>query len=221
MVFTIKNLSDACNDGDIQRVRDIVTSKEVDINDTYNEWTPLMHAMYFFDQSEVVRYLLTQPELQLDKRDSYGTTALHWACRNITDSTDITVVRLFCQDRRCTPSVVNIKDNERETALLKAVDLGWYDIVKELEKIEGTDFRTKDRFGSTLIEIAKNDDHAEMVEFLEQRNKKVESLKVISAYSLANCLKHKSDVEKINIPCTIKPLVEGFIDDFKIDLDSL
>ena len=106
MVFTIENLFDACIAGDIQTVRNIVYSKEVDINDTYNGTTPLMWAIYR-NHTDVVRYLLTQPELQLDKRDSYGTTALHWACRNITDSTDITVVRLFCQDAKL-PKVCQI-----------------------------------------------------------------------------------------------------------------
>ena len=108
MVFTIKNLCSACITGDIQTVRDIVTSKEVDINDTDNYYstdiTPLMLAMNR-NQTEVVRFLLTQPELQLDKRNSYGDTALHWACSN---NSVILVVRLFFQDRRCTPSVVNI-----------------------------------------------------------------------------------------------------------------
>ena len=70
------------------------------------------------------------------------------------------------------------------------------------------------KYGSTLIEIARNKKHAEMVEYLKLRNRKVESLKVITAYSIANCLNKKSDVEKIDIPCNIKLLVEGFIDDF-------
>ena len=92
-----------------------------------------------------------------------------------------------------------------------AVELGCYDIVKELDKAEGTDFRTKNRYGSTLIEIARKNNHAEMVEFLNQRKNKVESLKVITAYSLAKYSNNKSDIEELDIPCTIKPLVEGFI----------
>ena len=112
MVFTIENLCDACYEGDIQTVRDIANSKEVDINDTDD--TPLMCAMGW-NQREVVRFLLTQPELQLDKRDSIGWTALHLGCQY---STDIAVLRLFCQDRRCTPSIVNIKDIGGKTALM-------------------------------------------------------------------------------------------------------
>jgi len=210
--YTIQNLVLACGVGDIQRVQEIVASKEVDINDTYDYLgeTPLMRAMTY-NQVDIVSYLLTLPELQLDKRDRAGDTALHSAAN------DRSVVRLFCQDRRCTPCIVNMKDNDEKTALMRAVEHGCYDIVKELENVEGTDFRTKDRHGSTLIEIARKNNQAEIVEFLKQKNKKVESLKVITAYSLANHLKNKCDVEELDIPCTIKPLVKGFIDHIESD----
>ena len=121
MVFTIEDLYDACILGDIQRVRDIVNSKEVDINDTYNHgYTPLMCAMKCI-RTEVVRFLLTLPELQLDKRNENGETALHRACYRYNN---IAVLRLLCKDRRCTPSVVNIKDNNGDTALMDAVFCG-------------------------------------------------------------------------------------------------
>ena len=43
MVFNDPNLRDACRTGDIQTVRDIVTSKEVNINNNdYLGITPLM-----------------------------------------------------------------------------------------------------------------------------------------------------------------------------------
>jgi len=211
---TIQNLVLACGVGDIQRVQEIVASKEVDINDSYDYLgkTSLMWAMNH-NKVEIVTYLLKLPELQLDKRDRIGRTALHWAALYGC----VPVIRLFCQDRRCTPSIVNMKDKDGETALMKAVQFCSYYVLKELEKVEGADFRTKDRYGSTLIEIARRNNHAEIVEFLKQRNIKVESLKVITAYSLAKYLKNKGDVEKIDIPCTLKPLVEGFIDDFKSD----
>jgi len=208
MEKTFKKLLDACEAGDIQVVQNIVASKEVDINHTsFKGMTTLMCAMTY-NQVDIVSYLLSLPELQLDKRDCGGYTALHWAVNNGC----VSIVRLFCQDRRCTPSVINMKDNDGETALMRAVYCGQLEIVKELDKVEGTDFRTKDRYGKTLK--ARNKYHAEMVEFLKHRSNKVESLKVITAYSLANCLNKKSDVEKIDIPCNIKLLVEGFIDDF-------
>ena len=53
----------------------IVASKEVDINDAYDGEPPLMRGMSD-NQVDIVSYLLSLPELQLDKRDSDGYTAL-------------------------------------------------------------------------------------------------------------------------------------------------
>ena len=67
MVFTINDLCDACSSGDIQRVRDIVNSKEVDINDSdYDGYTSLMWAMDD-NQADIVRFLLTQPHTKITK----------------------------------------------------------------------------------------------------------------------------------------------------------
>merc|ERR1712126_23490 len=119
--MTVHSLCVACDVGNIQTVRDIVSSKEVDINGTdYYGDTPLMRAT-LRDKTEVVRFLLTQSDLRLDKKDGGGFTALHMACYN---NSKITVLRLLCQDRRCTPSVVNIKNNHGETALMRAVYFG-------------------------------------------------------------------------------------------------
>ena len=78
MVFTIEKLYEVCYNSDIQTVREIVTSKEVDINELYyTGCTPLIHAI-IRNHTEMVMYLLTQPELELGKRDNVGETALHW-----------------------------------------------------------------------------------------------------------------------------------------------
>ena len=200
MVFTIENLCET--------VRDIANSKEVDINDTDD--TPLMCAMGW-NQREVVRFLLTQPELQLDKRDSIGWTALHLGCQY---STDIAVLRLFCQDRRCTPSVVNIKNNDGMTPLMVAVYYGSREIVKEMEKVEGIDFDTKDRYGRTLIEVARMRNRTAVLEYLRDRKKN--TLEGMAAYSVAKHLKKKDDVDVLiddqHIPQILKPLVADFID---------
>ena len=210
MVFTIKNLCNACITGDIQTVRDIVTSKEVDINDAEYDNTPLMSAMDN-NQAEVVRYLLTQPELHLDKRYRDGDTALHGAC---LFNRDISVIRLFCQDRRCTPSVVNIKNNDGMTPLMVAVYYGSREIVKEMEKVEGIDFDTKDRYGRTLIEVARMRNRTAVLEYLRDRKKN--TLEGMAAYSVAKHLKKKDDVDVLiddqHIPQILKPLVADFID---------
>ena len=205
MVFTIKNLCNACITGDIQTVRDIVTSKEVDINDAEYDNTPLMSAMDN-NQAEVVRYLLTQPELHLDKRYRDGDTALHGAC---LFNRDISVIRLFCQDRRCTPCVVNIKDNDGMTALMAAVYCGSLGIVKELEMVEGIDFDTKDSDGRTLIDVARMRNNTAVLEYLRDRKKK--TLEGMAANSVAKHLKNKKDIDALVddqlMPKSLKTLV--------------
>ena len=62
------------------------------------------------NQVDIVSYLLSLPELQQDKRDSDGYTALHWAANNRC----VSVGRLFCQDKRYSPSVVNMRNNDGE-----------------------------------------------------------------------------------------------------------
>ena len=147
MVFTINNLCDACYDDDIQTVRDIFTSKEVDINDIDDDGdTPLTVAVKY-NEEEIVKFLLTQPELQLDTRDCNGVAALHLACFGY--NSNITLLKLLCKERRCTPSVVNIKDVDGWTALQYAVYWGNLENVKELEKIKGIDFDTKNYFLSS------------------------------------------------------------------------
>ena len=213
MVNTIRNLCVACLYGDVLTVRDIVTSKEVDINNTNDDRlssTPLINAM-LSNHTEVVRFLLTQPELQLDKRNSYGDTALHWACSN---NGMISVVRLFCQDRRCTPSVVNIKNYHGRTALMVAVYFGQLEIVKEMETVEGTDFDTKDSNGRTLIEMARMMKRTAVLEYL--RNRKKNTLKGMAANIVAKHLENKEEIDPLvddqHVPKSLRPLVADFFD---------
>ena len=203
MENTIENLCVACKDGNIQVVRGILSSKEVDINDTDDEdFTPLMAAMYN-DQVDIVKYLFSFPELQLGKMDSEGT-ALHWA----SAKGNVSAVRLFCQDRRCTPSIINRKNRWGETALMCA---GSADVMEELDKVEGIDFRIKNIEGQTLMDVArKGTNGAKKLEYLLQRNKKVESLKVIAANSVANRMKKSSDIAYLQIPHSLHLLVAGF-----------
>ena len=74
---SLLRLCNACYDGDIQTVRDIVASKEVDINDIDDEGDTSLTDVVRCNEEEIVKFLLSQPELQLGKRDIDGETALH------------------------------------------------------------------------------------------------------------------------------------------------
>ena len=123
---------------------------------------------------DILRTLVEVPELQLGRCNNSGVTALLWAFSN----NNVSIMKLLCQDSRCSPGVVNKKGRYGDTALMWAVIRGYLDIVKELDR-EGTDFFTKDRDGTTLIEMARREDHVEVLKYLKQRPK-VDSLNKIT-----------------------------------------
>ena len=75
-----------------------------------------------------------------------------------------------------------------------------------------TDFFTKDSDGSTLIEVARMYNDAEVLEYLIERNK-INSLKVISAHNVARYVENKDDVEALEIPETVRQFSARFLDD--------
>ena len=97
---------------------------------------------------------------------------------------------------------------------MQAVYLGQLEIVKEMEKVEGIDFDTKDRYGRTLIEVARMRNYTAVLEYLRDRKKN--TLEGMAAYSVAKHLKKKDDVDVLiddqHIPQILKPLVADFID---------
>merc|ERR1719471_2551820 len=120
-------------------------------------------------------------------------------------------MKLLCQDSRCSPGVVNKKDRYGKTALMFAVHRGLLDIVKELDR-EGTDFFTKDRDGTTLIEMARRRNKAEVLKYLMERPK-VDTLKVIGAHNIARYVRNNAEVETLEIPVTLRKLLAGFLAD--------
>ena len=115
-------------------------------------------------------------------------------------------MKLLCQDSRCSPGIVNKKNSDGETPLMVAVRYGHLDIVKELDR-EGTDFFTKDRNGTTLIEMARREDHVEVLEYLMERPK-VDTLLVIAAHNIARYVRNRADVETLEIPVVLARFVD-------------
>ena len=103
----------ACSYGDIEEVEDILSNKEVDINGGYTGYapllggygyrgvTPLVHAV-LRGHLAIVSRLLQHPGIILGVEDNNGDTALHKACLK----NDVSIVKLLCQDSRCSPGVV-------------------------------------------------------------------------------------------------------------------
>ena len=146
----------------------------------------------------------------------FGFTALHFAC--VKDGVSPTVISLLGRDRRCTPIVLNKKDNGGDSPLMLAVMFGNLESLREMEKLEGTNFHTKNSYGEGLVDVARRVEEnygqekcMAVLEYLLNR-KKVESLKEMAAHSVARLLSSEDDVEKLDVPLILQPLVAGMMD---------
>merc|ERR1719318_726370 len=112
----------------------------------------------------LVRAVLGNPNTRLDIADDLsGYTGLHWA----SVVNNVECIKLFGNDPRCTSDVVNMKDNKLgETALMKAVRSGKLDSVRVLAQLPGTDFATKNSCGKTLLEVAIEHKHQDIMKYL-------------------------------------------------------
>jgi len=161
---TIKKLCYACVDGDDQEVQTILSRGDLDINTKYGDSTPLHYAM-FNNHPSIVRMLLARADTRLDVTDSVGYTGLHWACRRNNPE----CVSLYGEDRRCSAQLLNLKNNAGNTPVMLAVERGHLECVREMEKLAGVDFETRNSQGETMIEVARRCDHHQIVQFLEMR----------------------------------------------------
>eukprot|EP00092_Neocalanus_flemingeri_P090092 GFUD01114082.1.p1 GENE.GFUD01114082.1~~GFUD01114082.1.p1 ORF type:complete len:221 (-),score=60.82 GFUD01114082.1:107-769(-) len=214
--MNINQLCGACDDGDNSLVQAIMDTGEVDVNSTvHGGCSPLYYAMCN-NHPSVVTTLLSSADTRLDVTDSIaGWTGLHSAC--YYDS--VPVITVFCSDARCTPAILNMKDTGGRTALMIAVELGQLDAVREMVTVKGTDFSTKNSKGQTLIEVARQQNHAEMLQFLGNVRKmgkhyfvsQLRTLEEIAAFNIAKHITCESDAEKLEIPPVTISLVTMFL----------
>ena len=136
----------------------------LDVNSQDDGQTALHQAMNY-NRVSIVRLLLARPETRLDITDEYGWTPLHPACWYNSAA----VIRLYCQDVRCTPALLNKKDDLDQTPLMSAVFAGSLTSVRELARVEGVDWETRNSGGQSLLEVAREMRHQDIVTFLEER----------------------------------------------------
>ena len=85
-----------------------------------------------------------------------------------------------------------------------AVEYGYLDCVKEMDRIERTDFQIKNSQGETLIEVARREKHAMIVQYLEERmNQVVEdvadnALERMNLRDIAEELDNLDELEAVN-----------------------
>merc|ERR1711892_1645281 len=161
--MSIELLCDACEDGDEKEVLAIIETGEVDVNEVFDDSTPLISAIVW-KRPNIVRTLISNLNTRLDVVDSKGYTCLHWACYH--DSAEI--VKILGSVSRCTPDLINMKSVGGDSALMVCVWRASVDALKEMSKLEGCDLESKDAKGLTLLEVAgEKSDTLEVIEFLK------------------------------------------------------
>ena len=81
--------------------------------------------------------------------------------------------------------IINMKNSFGVTAVMEAVTRRNTDCVKEIGKLDGTNFRTSNSSGESLIDVARRYEWSEIIKYLLNRKRKVDKLKDISTYNVA------------------------------------
>ena len=207
----IEDLCNACYEGDDQKVRTILARGLVDVNGFHCGNTPLLYAVAG-NQHTVVRTLLASNTTGLDLTGVEGHTALHMAVYMTVLGHSSGILSLLGQDTRCSPAVINTRTKAGDSALMVGVKYSDLDSVRELDKLEGTNFRTRNKLGESLVDVARKKDYAEMVRYLLERNMRKESLAEIAAYNVAKMIDTEEDVKDLEIPLELYSLVTKFLE---------
>ena len=97
-----------------------------------------------------------------------------------------------------------------------AVKNGNLESLKEMEKLQGTNFHTKNSSGEGLVDVARRriwefdlgkEECLAVLEYLLNR-KKVESLKELAAHSVSCLVSCDDDLEKLDVPLELHPWID-------------
>ena len=136
----------ACRYGDLSQVQDIVRGG-ADINycHSFNN-TPLIWSLVN-KQWNISDYLLSLPGINVNIRDSYGRSALHYAC---SEGASINIVQTILN--KASREVINSRNSDNYTAIMFAVKYNHIELVRHLGVREEISWE-KDE----LIKVARYD----------------------------------------------------------------
>ena len=117
---TIRDFTEACDDGDSARVKQILRDKPEFLNqkDEY-EHTGLMCAAYH-NKPETLKLLLSEPDVDLSLQQRDGMNAITLA----TAKYNVDCLKLLLLHPKCTKAIVEMKDCNGQTAEMVAKSLG-------------------------------------------------------------------------------------------------
>ena len=156
--------------GNLKEVEVILRNKEVDVNGRDKKGlTPLMIAVNL-GHLDIVKRLLEVPEIKLDIGAPDGDTALHYACsyNDNNNNNRVSIIKLLCQESRCSPSVVNKKNSRGDTPLMRAVVGGNLDFVRTLLEHPGIKLGHKNMYGNTALHMACHNNRVSIIKLLCQ-----------------------------------------------------
>ena len=109
-------------------------------------WTCLMIAL-LRDHTEVVSLLLSHPEIKINEKDRWGSTALHFGCAHgSTESLNLLLALPGLE--------LNERDSVGFTPVMEAICRGHSEVVRALTQKTGVDLDLKTVDGETLEEFA-------------------------------------------------------------------
>ena len=141
-------LVDLCVNGDLEGVQAALARGD-DVNAGTEENNTGLMAALSEGHNSIVKVLLQQSSLDINRSNSHGFTAVHFACKN----DNVANLRMLLGDPKLTS--VNARNNFGWTPLMIAVCDGSVECVRELVRVEGVDLETMDPKGRSLEEMAR------------------------------------------------------------------
>ena len=150
----------SCRKGDLEKVKELA-KQMTDINwsNEKKESKTGLHIACDQGRIEIVQYLLTLPQIQVNQGDTRGITPLHLACLRGREE----IVKILLRDERVD---LNQGDQYERSPLNLACLRGREEIVKILLRDERVNVNQCDREGKTPLHIACEQRNEEIVKLL-------------------------------------------------------
>ena len=152
----ITDLCKACGEGNNDKVEEIMAEGQVDVNGIDGDGRPPLIYAVMNEHPSTLSILLASEKTRLDVVDGSlnSWTALHWACWG-TEEKQTECLKQLLLDNRCTPDLINKKNDNEKAAIWHAVFMGNLEAAKLLSDCPGIDMDTKDDDGNSLIDTSE------------------------------------------------------------------
>ena len=120
-----------------------------------------------------VKYLLVMMNVDVNMKDEFGKTGLHWSAMNPVENVQI-VKEILQAPSGMSDVLNNVDDCDGNTAVHLASMYNRLDMLRYL-LAKGADATIKNRFGSTPLDLATHFRHSDCIELLVMQKKNIPS----------------------------------------------